>query len=125
MKITRFEDIEAWQAAREMQKAVYEATGMKGFASDLDLRRQMRKTAISSMANIAEGFDAGSDPEFRRFLRIARRSATELQSHLYVALDQKLLPQSAFDRLYESAAGVKRRIGGFIRYLEASSKPKK
>lgn len=62
MKITRFEDIEAWQAAREMQKAVYEATGMKGFASDFDLRRQMRKTAISSMANIAEGFDAGSDP---------------------------------------------------------------
>ncbi|HLF92912.1 MAG TPA: four helix bundle protein [Planctomycetota bacterium] len=58
-------------------------------------------------------------------MRIARRSATELQSHLYVALDQKLLPQPSFDRLYESAAGVKRLIGGFIRYLESGSKPRK
>jgi len=122
MKITRFEDIEAWKAARELQKTVYEITRSKGFALDLDLRRQMRRAVASSMANIAEGFDAGTDPEFRRFLKIARRSATELQSHLYIALDQELLQQDSFDRVYEKAGSVRRLIGGFIRYLETHAK---
>ena len=117
MKITRFEDIDAWKAARELQKIVYEATKGDAFKEDYDLRRQMRRAAGSSMSNIAEGFDSGSDAEFRRFLRIARRSATEVQSHLYVAIDQNYIGQCAFDRIYEKALDVKRLIGGFLRYL--------
>jgi|ERR1043166_386673 four helix bundle protein len=118
VKITRFEDIEAWEADRELNRIVYATTKAKGFSMDLDLRRQMRRAASSAMSNIAEGFDAGSDPEFRRFLRMARRSTTEMQSHLYVALDQECLVQTAFDKIQEKAASVRRFIGGFIKYLE-------
>jgi four helix bundle protein len=73
------------------------------------------------MANIAEGFNAGSDMEFARFLRISRKSATEVQSHLYFALDQGQLTQSDFDRLYGSAEDVKKLIGGFVRYLTTAT----
>jgi len=72
------------------------------------------------MANIAEGFDSGSDAEFIRFLRIAKRSATEFQSHLYSALGSLQISKSSFDALYEHARRTKSLIGGFIRYLERS-----
>jgi four helix bundle protein len=74
------------------------------------------------MANIAEGFNSGSDAEFTRFLRISRKSVTEVQSHLYSALDLGVIEQREFDRLYGSAEDVKRLIGGFIRYLIASKR---
>jgi len=73
------------------------------------------------MANIAEGFDAGTKPEFIRFLRIALRSGSELQSHLYAALDDQLLDSRTFDALYAQARTVKSLIGGFIRYLRKSA----
>jgi len=119
MKIEAFEDIEAWKAARTLSRAVHEATRARPPAMDEDLKRQMRKAAISSMANIAEGFDAGTDPEFVRFLRMARRSATEVQSHLYVALDEKYVKKEQFGPLYAQAKKVKELIGGFIRYLRS------
>ena len=72
------------------------------------------------MANIAEGYDAGSDREFIRFLRFAKRSASEFQSHLYAALDSRQCSQAQFDDLYNQAAETKRLIGGFIRYLEST-----
>lgn len=73
------------------------------------------------MANIAEGFDAGSDAEFQRFLRMAQRSASEVQSHLYVALDRNYLDSRGFDTMYGQARQLKRLIGGFIRYLRGAS----
>jgi len=69
------------------------------------------------MANIAEGFDCGSDREFLRFLGYARRSASELQSHLYVALDQRYLNEASFASVCNHLAKVKSLIGGFMRYL--------
>ncbi len=72
------------------------------------------------MANIAEGFNAGTDKEFTRFLRISRRSATEVQSSLYSALDQGTITQLEFERLYGGAEDVKKLIGGFVRYLTTS-----
>ena len=118
MKITKFEDIQAWQAARQLTNLAYEATEASAFNDGRKLRWQIRDAAGSCMANIAEGFDAGADKEFARFLRIAQRSATELQSHLYVALDRHFLESPDFDRLYAKAADVRRMIGGFIRYLK-------
>lgn len=119
MKITRFEDVEAWKAARGLMGRVYEATKAPPFVEEKDLARQLRRAAVSAMANIAEGFDAGSDPEFRRFLRIARRSLSEVQSHLYVALDLTPVRRSNFTDLYDRATKVKRLLGGFLRYLKA------
>ncbi len=123
MKITRFEDVESWKAARKLVKEVYKATATT-YSLDRSLAQQMRRAAISAPANIAEGFDAGSDAEFRRFLRMAKRSLTELQSHLYVALDLEYLGEKAFRPLYDHSAEVKRLIGGFLRYLRGSSRPR-
>jgi four helix bundle protein len=117
MKIARFEEIESWKVAREVTTAIYALTRRSTFDADVDLRRQMRKAATSIMANIAEGFDAGTTPEFRRYLRIARKSANELQSHLYVCLDESYLARGEFDRIYGRIGDAKGLIGGFIRYL--------
>lgn len=74
------------------------------------------------MANIAEGFDGGSDREFMKFLGYAIRSSTELQSHLYVALDQEYMGQDTFASLYAQTVRVKNLTSGFIRYLRSRSK---
>jgi len=113
-KIERFEDIEAWKEARTLTKAVYQATRLPGFNQDIDLRQQMRRASVSIMANIAEGFDAASNREFIKFLGYALRSGTELQSHLYVALDQGYVDQRTFGSLRERTVLVKSLIGGFI-----------
>jgi len=74
------------------------------------------------MSNIAEGFDAGSDRENLRFLKIAYRSVSEFQSHLYVAWDEAFVDKDEFDRLYGMARETKALIGGFMRYLKKSLK---
>jgi len=76
--IQRFEDLQSWQKARQLANAVYDLTDQPGFAKDFKLRDQIRDAAGSVMHNIAEGFDSGTDPEFIRFLKIARRSASEV-----------------------------------------------
>ncbi len=74
-RFTCFEDIQAWQKARELAAAVYAATSRCEFARDFALRDQMRRASVSVMSNIAEGFERGGDKEFRRFLCIAKGSA--------------------------------------------------
>ena len=119
MKISRFEDIQAWQAARELCRVVYNLSGESQFAKDFGLRDQARRAAVSIMANISEGFDCNSNQEFIQFLYYdyALRSASELQSHFYVAQDQGYVMRSQFDEVYEGAGKVKRMIFGFIDYL--------
>ena len=116
--IARLEDIEAWQEARKLTKLVYALSNKGALARDFELRGQIRKASVSTMANIAEGFDGGSDPEFNRFLRYALRSATQVQSHTYVALDADYIDEAQFKTLFEKTCTVKRLITGFMRYLE-------
>ena len=85
--IRKFEDILAWQEARKLVQEVYRVTREGAFARDFGLRDQIQRAAVSVMANIAEGFDCESHVEFARFLGIARRSAVEVQSLLYIAQD--------------------------------------
>jgi four helix bundle protein len=118
MKIERFEDIEAWRAARALASDVYELARTTELKRDFGLRDQMQRTVVSIMANIAEGFDSRSNQEFLRFLGYAYRSATELQSHLYVAMDQAYLDEEGFDKLCQQATKVHRLLNGFIRYLK-------
>jgi len=118
MKITRFEDIEAWQLARELTKRIYDITKDGHFVKDYGLRDQIRRAAGSSMHNISEGFDGGSNAEFIRFLIYAQRSCSEVQSQLYVALDQKYLEKDIFEELYDLSNKTKAKIGGFIKYLK-------
>jgi four helix bundle protein len=124
VKITRFEDVEAWRLARELTQEVYARSGSGSFLKDRALCVQIRAAAGSSMHNIAEGFDAGSNREFVRFLGYAQRSCTEVQSELYVALDQGYLTSSDFQDLYDRADATKRKIGGFIKYLKGADRSK-
>ncbi|MFO7706829.1 MAG: four helix bundle protein [Desulfobacterales bacterium] len=118
MKITRFEDIEAWQLARELSRIVYRLTRNVGFDKDFGLKRQIQQAAGSSMHNIAEGFDSETNSEFVRFLSYAKRSCSEVQSELYVALDEAYISKSEFDETYEHARRTRAAIRGFINYLE-------
>ncbi len=118
MKIKRFEDIKAWQGARDLVNKIYKAIrGNNGFYRDFRFREQIQAAGISVMSNIAEGFARSSDREFKRFLWIAKGSLAEVQSQLWVALDQGYVTQDDFDRLYAKAEEVAKLISGFITYL--------
>jgi four helix bundle protein len=126
MKIERFEDIEAWQLARELTRKIYDLTKKPKFARDFGLKRQVQEASGSSMHNIAEGFDSETNPEFIRFLRYAKRSCTEVQSELYVALDQQYITDAEFQDVYDHAGRTRAAIRGFIKYLISYEKdPKK
>ena len=116
-KIERFEDLQRWQKARQLANAVYELARRPAFAKDFQLRDQIRDAAGSVMHNIAEGFDSGTRAEFVRFLKIARRSASEVQSELYLALDQKYITSELLKSTYDLATETKRLINGMIAYL--------
>ncbi|MCD6139301.1 MAG: four helix bundle protein [Deltaproteobacteria bacterium] len=122
MKLTRFEDIEAWQEARKLTKMVYDITIDSTVRKDLRLSAQIQSAAVSVMANIAEGFVRKSNKEFIQFLFIGMSSAAEVQSHLYVALDQGYISQKKFNEIYEQANKTSKLISGFIKYLKENEK---
>lgn len=112
-----FEDIEAWRAARQLTREVYRVTRGRPFSRDHGLRDQLRRASVSVMANVAEGLERKSPRDFVRFLRIARGSASEVRSHLYVALDAEYIDQNTFDRLGGEARRITALLNGLIRYL--------
>jgi four helix bundle protein len=122
MKIERFEDIEAWQLARELTRKVYRMTKKQGFAKDFELKRQIQAAAGSSMHNIAEGFDSETNAEFIRFLRYAKRSCSEVQSEIHVALDEEYISADEFKDIYEQAQRTRAAARGFINYLRKYEK---
>lgn len=109
--IERFEDIQGWKSARLLTKEIYRLSRQGAFAQDFGLRDQICRAAVSSMANVAEGFDCDSPKEFARFLGIARRSAVEVQSLLYVALNIDYIDQRTFETQYALATKTKNLIG--------------
>jgi len=123
-KIERFEDIEAWQLARELTRRVYAVTKVAEFARDFGLKDQIQRASGSIMHNIAEGFDGGSNAEFTKFLRYAQRSCTEVKSQLYMALDQNYITEDSFRDLYDLTTKTHAKVGGFIRYLTTNQEPR-
>ena len=117
MKIERFEEIEAWQLARELTRMVYALTPKTGFSKDGGLKGQIRDAAGSAMHNVTEGFDSETNVEFIRFLRYAKRSCSEVQSELYVAADEKYITPAEFNSTYEPARKTRAAVRGFINYL--------
>ena len=116
-RILRFEDLQSWQKGRQLANVIYGLTELPLFARDFRLRDQIQGAAGSVMHNIAEGFDSGSNPEFIRFLKMARRSASEAQSELYLAFDRKYITVDQLNAGYEIATEAKRLINGMIGYL--------
>ena len=119
--IKRFEDLECWQEARELVKIVYSLTKKSEFKKDYELVRQVRKSAVSSMANIGEGFHRNSAKDFMRFLDYSRSSVAETLSHLYVALDQKYINEDDLEKAKYQADIVWKKVNNFISYLNKSS----
>ncbi len=118
MKIERFEDILAWQEARVLVNMIYDEIKInKEMDRDFRFRDQLTSSAVSIMANIAEGFARKTNKEFIQFLFIAKGSISELQSHLYVAVDQKGLSKDKFKIMYEQTDKVARYVSKFISYL--------
>jgi four helix bundle protein len=113
----KFEDIMAWQKARQLTKMVYSITKDIEFSKDYGLKDQIRRSSVSIMANIAEGFARRTDKDFAHFLNISRSSAAEVQSHLYVAFDQGYINQKEFDEAYNLLEEVSKMIFALAKHL--------
>jgi four helix bundle protein len=111
-EINRFEELIAWQKTRALTKAIYRITNNREFSVDPGLKDQMRRSAVSTMSNIAEGFEPGSRAEFHKFLVIAKGSCAELRSQLYVALDADFIDPPLYDKLAGLALETSRILGG-------------
>jgi four helix bundle protein len=124
MSIKRFEDINAWQEARVLTNMIFESIKEnKAMERNFRFKDQITSSAISIMANIAEGFSRKSNKEFIQFLFIAKGSISELQSHIYVARDQAMMTSDKFDETYKQVDRVARLTSSFISYLLKPNNP--
>src|SRR3989338_5405490 len=118
MEIEKFEEIKAWQEARILANMIFKLIkDNKTIQRDFRFRDQLTSSSISVMSNIAEGFSRRSNKEFIQFLFIAKGSASELQSHIYVAKDQGMISMEKLSEIYEQSDKVARLISNFITYL--------
>ena len=118
--ITRFEDLEIWQLARELSKRIYQLTFADPIKSDYRLKDQMRGSTGSIMDKIAEGFERGSQLEFVNSLSYAKGETGELRSQLYRCSDNKYINPELFNELFNRADVLTRKIAAFITYLNSS-----
>ena len=116
-KFNSFEEINSWQKARVFNKKIYDITENIGFKKDFDLVRQIRRASISISSNIAEGFERNTDKEFIYFLYVAKASAGEVRSQLYLALDLEYITAHEFQGLLELVTEISKLLSGFIKYL--------
>ncbi|GIL13009.1 MAG: four helix bundle protein [Chloroflexota bacterium] len=123
-KIERFEGLIAWQKARVLTSAIYQATRKEAFVKDFGLSGQIQRAAVSIMSSTAEGFERDSPNEFHHFLIIARASCAEVRSQLYVAYDIGYLEEGEFDQLMSQTLEVVRIISGLRTYIASRRKPK-
>jgi len=121
-KIEKFEDLHCWQEARNLVKMVYEASQSGPISKDFELRNQIRRAALSSMSNAAEGFGRFSNKEFIRFLEIATSSAIEVKSISYSALDLNYWDEKITSDIQVKAEEVKSLCLGLIKYLKSRKK---
>lgn len=114
MKIEKFEDIIAWQKAKELTLTWY---GVLKISRDYSFRDQVLRASISIMNNIAEGFERRGDKELRKFLFIAKGSSGEVRSMTYLALELKYINKDQFNTLYSLTLDISKMLSGFIRTL--------
>jgi len=119
-KIKKFEELVSWKRARSLTKEIYDATSAGQFVRDFGLRDQIRRATVSTLSNIAEGFERGGDREFLQFMAIAKGSCGEVRAQLYVALDQNYLSEAQFDVLKMHATEVSQLLSGLMKYLRQS-----
>lgn len=118
--IESFEDLKVWKNARTVANLIYDATDGDDFARDFALKDQIRRSAISVVSNIAEGFERDGNKEFQNFLFIAKGSCGEARAQLYLALDRGYISKRDFDLIALKLRETSRMIFGLIRYLRNS-----
>ena len=123
--ITRFEEIEAWQTARELTRLIYALTEEPKFARDFGLKDQIRRASVSIMSNVSEGFESQTQAQFIRYLGLAKASAGEVRSQLYVSRDLDYITLEQFTRAFAMAEKASRQVARFIAYLETHPQPQK
>jgi len=121
-KVTRFEDLITWQKARELTRIIFTLTKSDGFSRNFPLKDQMSRAVISVPANIAEGFERDGNREFVKFLSIAKGSAGEVRSLLYLALDLGYISSEQMNEARDLSLETAKLIGGLIRYVQNSNK---
>lgn len=114
MVIQKFEDILAWQKAKQLAVSIYE---LFKFSKDYSFRDQIQRAAVSIMNNIAEGFERRGDKELKKFLFISKGSCGELRSMLHLALELKYINQARFEIYYNDSLEISRMLSGFIKKL--------
>ena len=120
--ISRFEDLEIWQFARQQANDLYKIYTEGAFSKDYDLRNQINASSGSVMDNIAEGFERSGNKEFIHFLLIAKASNGEVRSQLYRATDRKHIPLEKFDELILKNESISKNVTAFIKNLKESDK---
>ncbi|HEC17726.1 MAG TPA: four helix bundle protein [Gammaproteobacteria bacterium] len=111
-RVERFEDLVAWQRARELTRLIYSVSSSGNFAKDWGLKDQIRRASVSIMSNVAEGFDRGGRAEFHQFLVVAKGSCAEVRAQLYVALDAEYVSKEQFDKIYAVVEETGRIVNG-------------
>ena len=117
MNFKSFEEIESWKKARIFNKLIYSITQQENFSKDFDLIRQIRRASVSISSNIAEGFERNTDKEFVYFLYVAKASAGEVRSQLYLANDLNYINNDDFNQLKDNVVEISKLISGLIKYL--------
>ncbi|MGE5395433.1 MAG: four helix bundle protein [Candidatus Saccharibacteria bacterium] len=112
--IERFEDVKAWQSARELCKIIHHFTLRTAFSKDYRLIGQIKGSSGSIMDNIAEGFDRNGNKEFLQFLSISKGSCGETRSQLYRALDNEYIKQDEFVQVLHKAEDLSKMINGLM-----------
>ena len=118
--VERFEDLRVWQEARAIVSSVYRLTAHFPSEERYGLSSQLRRAAVSTMSNIAEGFERGTNNEFIQFLYVAKGSIGEVRSQLYVALDLGYTEKAVCEDLHLRCQVLSRRIHNFIEYLKST-----
>ena len=116
-----FEEIEAWKESRELVRSIRDICKRERAKKEFAFTDQVTRAARSVSANIAEGFECMTTPEFISFLGIAKRSAGEVRSHLYDTKDEQYISEKEFEELALQTKQICRMIAGLIHYLQSTN----
>jgi len=113
-----FKDLVVWAKAHQLTLYIYQQTRTFPKEEMFGLTSQVRRASASIGANIAEGCGRRSDAEFKRFLQIARGSASELEYHLLLARDLQFLEADQFDDLEARVLEVQRMLASLVKRVQ-------
>ncbi|MBL7888126.1 MAG: four helix bundle protein [Bacteroidia bacterium] len=119
-KIEKFEDLKVWQKSREINLKIYQLSNKGVFAKDFGLRDQIRRASVSILSNIAEGFERNGNKEFGQFLSVAKASAGEVRSQLYIAKDLEYVSDEEFTEVVNGLLEISKMINGLMSYLKTT-----